>query len=68
MAYDANGRVSSQTYPSGLVVQYVYTTLGYLKQITDSATPTPNSYWTANSLDAEGHLLQQTDPVFKTPD
>jgi RHS repeat-associated protein len=58
VTYDANGRVQTQTYPTGLVVKYVFTTLGYLKEVRDNASNA--LYWQANSLDAEGHLLQQT--------
>lgn len=56
--YDANGRIQTQAYPSGLTVKYVYTTLGYLKEVRNN---TSNSlYWKADTLDAEGHLTQQT--------
>ena len=56
--YDASGRVDTQSYPSGLVAKYVYTTLGYLKEVRNN---TGNAlYWQANNFDAEGHLLQQT--------
>ncbi|MDD5248611.1 MAG: hypothetical protein PHY45_06485 [Rhodocyclaceae bacterium] len=58
VAYDTNGRVSSRTYPGGVRVNYLYTTLGYLKSIQDSSSGTP--YWTANALDAENHLQHQT--------
>jgi RHS repeat-associated protein len=58
VTYDANGHVQTQTYPGGVGVRYVYTPLGYLKEVHDT---TSNAlYWQANSLDAEGHLLQQT--------
>jgi len=56
--YDANGRLATQTYPNGVSVKYVYTTLGYLQQVRDNVSNT--LYWQANSKDAEGHLLQQT--------
>jgi len=52
------GRAKTRVYPSGLSISYVYTALGYLKQVTN--TGSGGAYWTANSLDAEGHLLQQT--------
>ena len=32
--YDANSRLGSVTYPSGLVLTYTYTSLGYAQQIT----------------------------------
>lgn len=56
--FDANGRVATHTYPSGLVVKYVYTPLGYLKEVRNNATNA--LFWQANSQDAEGNLLQQT--------
>jgi RHS repeat-associated protein len=62
-SYDSNGRIATQTYPTGvaptaLTVKYVYTALGYLKEVRDN---TSNAlYWSANTLDAEGHLLAQT--------
>jgi RHS repeat-associated protein len=58
ISYDSNGRVATRAYPSGLVLRYVYTTLGYLQQITDNSTGT--IYWEANSIDAEGHAVTQT--------
>jgi RHS repeat-associated protein len=58
VAYDANGRISRSTYPTGLAVNYVYTSLGYLKEVRNA---TNNAlYWQANTMDAQGHLLQQT--------
>jgi RHS repeat-associated protein len=56
--YDSNGRVSTSTYASGLVVQYGYTSLGYQNQLLNNATG--QVYWTANTFDASLHLLQQT--------
>ncbi|MES2353056.1 MAG: RHS repeat-associated core domain-containing protein [Pseudomonadota bacterium] len=58
VTFDTNGRVATQTYPAGLVVKYVYTSLGYLKEVRNNATNA--LYWQANTFDAEGHLLQQT--------
>jgi RHS repeat-associated protein len=58
VTYDSQGRVATQTYPGGVAVKYVYTALGYLKEVRDNASNA--LYWQANSLDAEGHLLQQT--------
>jgi YD repeat-containing protein len=57
-AYDANGRLSTVTYPSGFAVNYLYTSLGYAQQLTNSTTG--QVYWTANARDAELHLLQDT--------
>jgi RHS repeat-associated protein len=58
VTYDANSRLATLTYPSGIVVKYVYSALGYLKEIRDN---TSNAlYWQANNFDAEGNLLLQT--------
>ena len=54
--YDANGRPSTVAYPSGFTATYAYTSLGYLSQIKNGAT----ALWTANTRDAELHLLTQT--------
>jgi RHS repeat-associated protein len=54
LTYDANGRLLTAAYPSGLTLKYTYTTLGYLQKITDNATSA--AYWTANARDAEMHL------------
>jgi RHS repeat-associated protein len=56
--YDANGRVLTEKYPTGLTLKYVYTSLGYLKEVRNSANSA--LYWRADAKDAEGHLLQQT--------
>jgi YD repeat-containing protein len=57
-SYDANGRLSSVSYPSGFSATYVYNSRGYAKQLTN--TVTGQVYWTANARDAELHLTQQT--------
>lgn len=53
-----NGRIATLTYPEGLVIKYVYTSLGYLQEIRDNATNA--LYWRADSMDAMGHYTQQT--------
>jgi RHS repeat-associated protein len=60
IAYGAtDGRVSSVTYPSGFVEQYIYvTTYGYLSQLKDGASGV--AYWTANARDQEMHLITST--------
>jgi RHS repeat-associated protein len=58
LTFDANGRVATQTYPTGLTVKYVYTALGYLKEVRNNASDA--LYWRADTMDAQGHLLQQT--------
>lgn len=55
--YDANSRMTSAVYPSGLAVSYVYNSLGYAYQLRNSATN--QVYWTANTVDAESHITQQ---------
>ncbi len=59
ISYDSYGRISSQTYPTGVKINYSYTALGYLQKIVDASTGT--TYWQANSMDAEGHLTQVAD-------
>jgi YD repeat-containing protein len=51
-----NGGLSTFTYPSGFAASYVYTSLGYSQQLTNAG----QALWTANTLDAELHLTQQT--------
>ena len=57
-SYYSDGRLATETYPNGVTLRYGYTMLGYLKRVHNGANNTP--YWQADSLDAEGHLLQQT--------
>ena len=57
-SYDTNGRVLNQSYPTGLTLKYVYTALGYLKEVRNNSSNV--LYWQANAMDAEGHLTQQT--------
>jgi RHS repeat-associated protein len=55
----STGRVDKVTYPSGLVLKYLYVaTYGYLSQMRDDATSL--AFWTANIRDAEMHLVRQT--------
>jgi len=56
-SYNTDGRLDTLTYPSGLVVKYVYTPLGYLQQLKDNASGAV--LWTANLRDAEMHLADQ---------
>lgn len=59
VTYDPNnGRALTQSYPNGLVLKYGYTPLGYLSEIRNNSSNA--LYWQANTMDAEGHLLQQT--------
>jgi len=52
--YDAYGRVSSFTQPTGLSVVNVYNSYGYLSQVLDGTTQTP--YWQAQTVDASGRI------------
>lgn len=54
----ATGRLATQTYPTGVKVQFNYSTLGYMSSLTDTRNNT--TLWTANSVDAQGALLQFT--------
>lgn len=56
--FDVNGRLATQAYPAGLVLAYVYTSQGYLKEVRNNATNA--LLWSAGAMDAEGHLLEQT--------
>jgi RHS repeat-associated protein len=58
VSYDTNGRVATQTYPTGLAVKYAYTSLGYLKEVRNHQSDA--LYWRGDTMDAKGHLLQQT--------
>ena len=58
VTYDANGRVATQTYPTGLVIKYVYSSLGYLTEVRNNQTNA--LYWRADTKNAAGQLLQQT--------
>lgn len=56
-SYDANGRLSTVTYPSGFSVSYAHTSLGDVSGLTGVGGP---SFWTANAVDAEMRITQQT--------
>src|SRR5262249_17490017 len=67
VAYNSDGRIATVTYPSGLVVKYLYNTYGYLCRLADNTgSPTCTAaggstvFWTANARDAELHLTQST--------
>jgi RHS repeat-associated protein len=58
VTYDGTtGRLATQTYPTGLTLRYVYTSLGYLREVRDNGTNA--LYWRAEDLDAEGRMRQQ---------
>ncbi|CCD94777.1 hypothetical protein BRAO375_3690005 [Bradyrhizobium sp. ORS 375] len=56
--YDANSRLIKVSYPSGFTARYGYNSLGFANQLQDDATS--QGFWTANAMDADGHLTQQT--------
>lgn len=57
--YDSStGRLDKVTYPSGFQVQYTYTSQGYPSQLKDAVGGF--TYWTANTMNAELQLTQQT--------
>ncbi|QHS11192.1 RHS repeat-associated core domain-containing protein [Sinimarinibacterium sp. NLF-5-8] len=64
LTYDAQGRVQSMEYPKPALallpfaINYVYTELGYLKEIRDRTGNTV--YWRAEQMDAEGRLKLQS--------
>lgn len=59
VTYDANGRIETMTYPTGLVTKNVYNGRGYLTEVRNGDASNA-LYWQANSVDAEGHVLLQT--------
>ena len=64
-AYNADGRLSTVSYPSGFVARHVYTSLGYECAVADNGgsptcSSTSSNIWTADTADAELHLLTQT--------
>lgn len=54
-----HGRVKDVTYPTGTKLAYVYTPLGYTQKVVNAANIS-SVYWRQDSVDAEGHILQQT--------
>ncbi|WP_316233728.1 RHS repeat-associated core domain-containing protein [Bradyrhizobium sp. SZCCHNPS2010] len=56
--YDANGLLAKVSYPSGFTARYGHTALGDANQLLDDATG--QAYWTANTLDAELRVTQDT--------
>ena len=59
VTYNKDGGIDTVTYPSGLVLKYVYTTTrNYLSQIKDNTSGT--IYWQVSTRDAELHALTQT--------
>lgn len=68
-AYDARGRVSRYTYPSGITVDYVYTPLGFLAEIRRAGTPiwrlaSVNAWGQAEGFDLGDGSAQNTRQTF----
>lgn len=59
-AYNSDGRLLGVTYPSGLVLQTMYTPLGFTWKLMDNVQTPTVVYWKAKAMDAEQHLTQQT--------
>ena len=57
-SYDAYGRVSVLTYPTGVAIKNVYNAYGYLSEVRNNANLA--LFWKANAKDAEGHVLNET--------
>lgn len=55
--FDELGRVVTQTYPTGLTLEYEYQGFIYLKEIRNKATGA--LYWRAKEMDAEGRMREQ---------
>ena len=60
VGYDSQGRVSTQTYPSGLIVQRSYTAYGQLDALSNQQTG--YVYWVAQGEDAWGHTNAEQYP------
>lgn len=56
--YDAYGRVSVLTYPTGVAVKNVYNAYGYLAEVRNNASNA--LFWKGNAKDADGHVLNET--------
>lgn len=55
--FDEWGRAATHTYPTGLVLEYVYQGFTYAKEIRNKASGA--LFWRAKDVDAEGRLLEQ---------
>jgi YD repeat-containing protein len=63
VTYDSLGRVDVQTYPNGLQIKNNYNGQSFLYSVSNvnalNGLAAGKVLWTAYSLDAEGHLVQQ---------
>lgn len=56
-AYDGQGRPLTLTYPSGLVMKYVYNAQGYLAELRNNANNA--LFWKITEMDALGNVTKQ---------
>jgi len=52
--YDTDSRPATIKYPNGIILQNVYSPLGYLSDVKDANTQ--QTYWHLNTMDAAGHI------------
>ncbi len=57
-SYDAYGRVSVLTYPTGVAFKNIYNAYGYLAEVRNNATNA--LFWKGNARDADGHTINET--------
>lgn len=55
--YDVQGRPLTLTYPSGLVMKYIYNAQGYLSELRNNATNA--LFWKVTEMDAPGNVTKQ---------
>ncbi|MDH0867597.1 RHS repeat-associated core domain-containing protein [Mitsuaria sp. GD03876] len=68
MSYDANGRLLTQTYPTGVKLRYQYTALGFLRAVTldtqvnvgGTTLAAGSALWTASTFNAWGKAEQSS--------
>jgi RHS repeat-associated protein len=59
-SFDTQGRLDTQTYPSGLQVKHRYTAYGELDALSNAQSGTV--YWVAQAQNAWGHVTQEQYP------
>jgi len=57
ITFDERGRVATQTYPTGLTLEYDYTGFNFLQEIRNKATGA--LYWRAKTMDADQRIREQ---------
>ncbi len=58
VTYNAQGKVDTQTYPSGFAVKSQYNALGYLERIRETVTGN-SAYYQLTATDASGRVTQE---------